>query len=167
MDKFNIFSHIIQNEKDLVNVLRALLVYEPFRSSFFKLLTKGESFSIQWEDIISEYPIEQGRPDLAILNKDIIIFIEIKLTEWCKLTPNQPNGYISELQNISNNRKQLLAFLLPPNYFYKKTLEQRLKEASDSNNCPQIALFSWVNIIELLKNNELIYLNSNLKNFYE
>lgn len=167
MDKFNIFLQIIQNENDLVNVLHALLVYEPFRKLFFELLTGEKDISIKWEDIASEYRLEQGRPDLVILNKHIIIFIEIKFTEWCKLTQNQPDGYIHELKKISDNRKKLLVFLLPPNYFHKKTIDQCLQDNSNLDGLPKVSIVSWGDIIDLLENNELIYLNSNFRHFYE
>jgi hypothetical protein len=153
----NIFDNIVYNENKFTELFRNyLILYKEFRDAFVDLIYPGLPKNDIDENSIFTQVItqENGRPDLVIETKSILIFIEIKVSIYTTLTGNQPEGYLSHLEKNESKKYKSLILLYPENYYlkgYEDRKREYLKGKNDFNiNTLETSWSELINKIEKL-----------------
>lgn len=189
----NIFYRVLGNEDSVTEMFCNLLMFKPFREQFLsrilekikKIHTQDKALNnltgLTYDDIDTQIAIEEGRPDIVILNEKIKIFIEVKITKYRELTDNQPEGYLADLGNKENaNKTVALFFLIPQGYYHIEEIKKRWQEWTKGNkgkeNQPQWLLWSnnieedsffiyWEDIRDIIRDSQLDALNPIFQQF--
>jgi len=147
-----IFENLVYNENTFTELFKNLMRYKVFRKLFLELIDSNLlNQDIQFEDFSTQKSTENGRPDLVISTDEVEIFIEIKVYDTT-LTPNQPNGYLLELEKKDGKTMKQLVLLTPREYKYLEEYNNRKKEYQSVINSKTIY---WESIIKKVVEEEI------------
>lgn len=166
----NIYHNLVIKENALTELLANLLQFSSFKEVFAKFVADKvqlSDFSFQYADVKTQIGLgELGRPDLVIENESFCIFIECKVTDYQKLTPNQPLSYLKYLGGLTN-KKCALIFLLPYYYEHEDAIRQQATSfasaASGSEIQPQLVY--WNELIAHIETSHISDQNVAIEHF--
>jgi hypothetical protein len=142
----NVLSHLTNNENSVTTLLKALCVLKPIRDVVIKIFTQNTfgADDVDFECISTQFNIGEAIPDICIQNDELLIAVEIKISDWRGLTANQPHKYLEWLSN-NNIEKKFFVFLTTPRYSleHRKEYDKRKQRFCASN--PQ----HGINFIEI------------------
>ncbi len=145
-----LFDNLVKDENTFTELFKNYLKYESFKEAFLELITldfpKNE---VSFSHFSTQYGTENGRPDIVISNNTTKIFIEIKVSNT-KLTPNQPVGYLKELEKSIESYKGLV-LLIPEDYENEDEYESRKIEYPSQI---QTQTLTWTTVLKKFNTEE-------------
>ena len=118
-ESYHIFENLVKDENTFTQLTYNLLKFKSFRDIFIEFIIANYLIadSIEFNDFDTQYSIgKNGRPDLAIVNSEIEILIEIKIYDT-KRTKNQPLNYLNHLNSKADKKKTAIIFIVPKDYY--------------------------------------------------
>ncbi|RMH74528.1 MAG: hypothetical protein D6681_23050 [Calditrichaeota bacterium] len=154
----NVLRHLHLNENSVTNLVRALCVLKPLREIFVRLFTGGAfgAEDLDFDDISTQFVTGGGIPDLHLENDDVCVFVEVKVTQWCQLTTNQPENYLRELLGRPAKEK-FFVFLRPPGYAHDHVYKNRRDKFRNENVNSGICFveITWVDVLKAIEDSGL------------
>jgi len=129
MQRNDLFYKIINNENLFTELLCNLLNFEQnkilsgnkFKEIFFDFLKIKEPEKYECD---TQFRTDNnGNPDLIISSDDEIYLIEIKIND-AELTKNQPKGYLKEIEEDEEHKKNIYILLSQENIHMNLNLER-------------------------------------------
>lgn len=113
----NVLSQLAIDENSVTSILRAVCVLKPIREVIVRLLTADNfgSQTVEFEGISTQFQIGGAIPDMVLTGEDLLVVVEIKVSDWRGLTDNQPQAYLKWLLDQKVTHKYFV-FLVPPQY---------------------------------------------------
>ena len=121
----NVLQALPSKENDTTNLLKALCVLTQFREVVLRHFTGGK-FGAEAVDpggIKTQQDIGGCIPDMVLEGTDVIVVVEVKTTEWCGLTDNQPQEYLKWLHDSLHKGAKYFVLLVPPDYQHQHRTE--------------------------------------------
>lgn len=120
----NVLTHLPTDELFQTRLLYALCSLKPLREIILRKFTDGEfgAEDVEQEDIHTFFPIKDNNrtaaiPDLVVLTNELLVLVELKVSEDCALQPTQPYNYLAWAA-AQNHRRKYCVLLTPPQYQY-------------------------------------------------
>lgn len=116
----NVLQALPSKENDTTNLLKALCELTQFREVVLRHFTGGKfgAKDVEPDAISAQQGLGGAIPDMVLEGADVIVVVEIKTTEWCCLTDNQPNTYLKWLHAYPHTANKYFVFLVPPGYVH-------------------------------------------------
>lgn len=152
MPRDTIFDNLVTDENSMTELLCNLTRLSPFRRALLaRLFSDGCSSRIAENDIRTQKRLDGwGQPDLIIRNDEIYALVEVKVSNHCGLTPNQPNSYFESLLKDKTPQRWLV-FLVPKDWLYLGSLKEslRLLSAAHRESGIQARILHWEDVLDV------------------
>lgn len=163
---FNVLNREVVFEEYFCN----LLSIDSFRNMFINFISKKNGilndYVIEYKNFDTEVILDQnlGRADLFLDIDDNKFIFEIKNKDWTDLTDNQPNSYLTYLENNNTFKyNQHLFFLIPNTYKHEEEIFNRWKGFDGVRN----QIFYWEDLVTEIKDKELHKQSIEIQLFYD
>lgn len=164
----NIFHNIVTDEDSTTEVLCNLMRFGAFRRLLLaKLFSPECAATISFDDIGTQVDLGSfGRADIAISNGNVSAIVEVKVEQYCGLTDNQPNGYLSYLAK-ERAAERWLVFLVPTQWMHFRYLEEALNLSSTAKRGIRTRVLSWEDVVTVIEESDLQELSPFIDEFYQ
>ncbi|MBQ1870436.1 MAG: PD-(D/E)XK nuclease family protein [Treponema sp.] len=158
LNKGSIFYYLTgENENACTQLLANMMETKYIRDIVLRFLSENKMNedilgSIENRHITTQTSFsENGRPDIVIQNQKCCVYIENKILCRTGLTPNQPDGYFSELKKQAGIFRCLF-FLLPDGYEHESVLNDRIQKLKDDARANNIGIVGkkWSDLFDVL-----------------
>lgn len=107
-------------------------------------------------------------PTLIIRNDGVCALVEVKVTQYQRLTSNQPDGYFSFLSKDETPERSLI-FLVPKGWVHLGSIEESFKLLSAARRDGNIRtrVVYWEDVLAVIEENDLQALNPFLGEFHQ
>src|SRR5262249_36986903 len=146
-------------------ILCNLMRFSAFRQPLLtKLFSPECAAGIAYDDFETQVHLGRlGRADIVIANQSVSAIVEVKVEDFCGVTENQPNGYLSYLAN-QDVPERWLAFIVPPRWAHRRELDQALGSAKHGSIRTRV--LSWEDVLGVIELGDLQNLSPFIDEFY-
>ena len=122
----NVLRYLPSDENAVTTLLRALCALKPIREAVVRLFTQDNfgANDVEFEGVSTQFDIGGAIPDMCLQTDILRAFVEIKVSDWRDLTPNQPQNYLRWLVSQPVHYK-FFVFLVTPHYAHRQEYERR------------------------------------------
>lgn len=158
----SIFYRVAKKNEDTVSeILVNMMSKKFFRDVVLRAIGISNELiqGIEYNDISTQITIQnQKRPDIAIENKHITIFVENKIYNNTDLQRSQVTDYYEDLSN-KNTWSKIMVFLVPQKYSHLP----EIREAENKNKSITTVVLFWEELINEILDNNLDESNESIK----
>lgn len=158
----SIFYRVAKKNEDTVSeILVNMMSKKFFRDVVLRAIGISNELiqGIEYNDISTQITIQnQKRPDIAIENKHITIFVENKIYNNTDLQRSQVTDYYEELSN-KNTWSKIMVFLVPQKYSHLP----EILDAKNKNTSITTVILFWEELINEILDNNLDESNESIK----
>jgi hypothetical protein len=149
----NVLRYLARDENSVIILLRALCDLKPLREALVRLFTQDNfgADNVEFEGISTQFDVGSAIPDMCLQTDILRVVVEIKISEWRDLTPNQPQNYLQWLANEPVYHK-FFVFLVPPHYAHHQEYERRKATfcAENPNHGIHFVEITWLDVCSIL-----------------